>query len=326
MPSDLKEVFELADYIRHVGLDRFQRLVNPASIWERYVEVEAEVHLHFRRRSDGRASDTKPEDFCARLQRDPDVDLEAVDFPADLSDDLGWNVGHRRHNGHDDLVLVRVRERVENGQGVRTRLLPSLVRLESLDDCLMVGMNLAQSLLYPLSLPVGGSAADREAGASRGFLLRAVVKGELPSQVIERRPETMRNVPDEDSPSRPRFGGLDTAGDYPRFPLTDLEMYLGLKGDRVIGVSGVGFDFESLNVLTCPLDLLEAPVKDVSHGEENGATMPKKPQPLTRKGEKKQTTKEGLEIPVPKRREFFDALGKGLRKKPREEPPESGKP
>lgn len=50
--------------------------------------------------------------------------------------------------------------------------------------------------------------------------------------------------------------------------------------------------------------------------------MPRKKQPLTREGEPKQTTKEGLEIPVPKRDEFFRGLGKGAStKKPREERP-----
>jgi hypothetical protein len=43
--------------------------------------------------------------------------------------------------------------------------------------------------------------------------------------------------------------------------------------------------------------------------------MPRKKQPLTREGEPKQTTKEGLEIPVAKRDEFFRGLGRGASKK-----------
>ncbi len=36
--------------------------------------------------------------------------------------------------------------------------------------------------------------------------------------------------------------------------------------------------------------------------------MPKKPKPLTREGEPTQKTPTGLEIPVPKRQEFFKGL------------------
>jgi hypothetical protein len=50
--------------------------------------------------------------------------------------------------------------------------------------------------------------------------------------------------------------------------------------------------------------------------------MPRKKQPLTREGEPKQTTKEGLEIPIPERDEFFRGLERGAsRKKRREEKP-----
>jgi hypothetical protein len=50
--------------------------------------------------------------------------------------------------------------------------------------------------------------------------------------------------------------------------------------------------------------------------------MPPKKQPLTREGEPKQTTKGGLEIPVPKRDEFFRGLERGAsRKKSREGKP-----
>ena len=38
--------------------------------------------------------------------------------------------------------------------------------------------------------------------------------------------------------------------------------------------------------------------------------------PLVRPGEPKQKTRKGLEIPVPKRQEFFDPLDAATRKKP----------
>jgi len=38
--------------------------------------------------------------------------------------------------------------------------------------------------------------------------------------------------------------------------------------------------------------------------------MPPKQEPLTRKGEPSQRTRSGLEIPIPKRGEFFDGLSK----------------
>jgi hypothetical protein len=47
--------------------------------------------------------------------------------------------------------------------------------------------------------------------------------------------------------------------------------------------------------------------------------MPKQSDDLTRKGDKKQSTKKAdLQIPVPKRGRVMDALTKAVRKKPRE--------
>ena len=53
--------------------------------------------------------------------------------------------------------------------------------------------------------------------------------------------------------------------------------------------------------------------------------MPKKAQPLVRKGDRKQKTKNGLEIPVPKREDVFGGLDKASRtkKRPVVEPEES---
>jgi hypothetical protein len=42
--------------------------------------------------------------------------------------------------------------------------------------------------------------------------------------------------------------------------------------------------------------------------------MPKKPQPLVRKGDKKQKTKDGLEIPVPKRDDVFEGFRRAARR------------
>lgn len=52
--------------------------------------------------------------------------------------------------------------------------------------------------------------------------------------------------------------------------------------------------------------------------------MPKQSKDLTRKGDKKQTTKKAeLRIPVPERQSVLDALTKAVRKKPPESGPSS---
>jgi hypothetical protein len=53
--------------------------------------------------------------------------------------------------------------------------------------------------------------------------------------------------------------------------------------------------------------------------------MPPKQKPLTREGEPTQTTEQGLEIPVPERREVFDVLGKVVKKQRPSEQPRRGK-
>jgi hypothetical protein len=53
----------------------------------------------------------------------------------------------------------------------------------------------------------------------------------------------------------------------------------------------------------------------VAHNCENGDTMVNRcRRRLVREGEPSQTTDKGLEIPVPKRDEFFDALDKASKK------------
>lgn len=55
--------------------------------------------------------------------------------------------------------------------------------------------------------------------------------------------------------------------------------------------------------------------------------MPKKNgrKPLTREGEPKQRTQEGLEIPVPKREEVMDLFNRAAKKRPPEKPSRSAK-
>ena len=50
--------------------------------------------------------------------------------------------------------------------------------------------------------------------------------------------------------------------------------------------------------------------------------MPKKRKPLTREGEPTQRTPGGLEIPIPKRGEFFEGLTRAARTRPDRERPD----
>lgn len=51
--------------------------------------------------------------------------------------------------------------------------------------------------------------------------------------------------------------------------------------------------------------------------------MPKQSDDLSREGEQSQKTDKGLEIPVPKRRSFFDNLRKSAKRPRTEKPPKT---
>jgi len=89
----------------------------------------------------------------------------------------------------DDPVFVGVAELVQIGESGNLWSCPSLVRLKRFHDGCGPNRNTAGDLFKPAPTVIG---VDREAGVSER--LRGVSKGKLPSQLIERRSHTIREI------------------------------------------------------------------------------------------------------------------------------------
>lgn len=105
-----------------------------------------------------------------------------------------------------DLMLVDVREPLEDGEGLGRCMGTSTVWLQRIDTCPMLVSDASQPLIAfgrspvflsgPVALPAG---ADRELVAALG--LPAVQKDELPDEMVEGRAAVMHKVPDQQAPS-----------------------------------------------------------------------------------------------------------------------------
>jgi hypothetical protein len=150
-------------------------------------------------------------------------------------------------------VLVEVREFMQNPERVRRRFLPSVVRLQALDDCLLVR---AQRVDLPESAASAGAQESRSVLEDREFnaawwetRLKFALR-ELPGQVVEGGAEVVKEVADDDrEPQRDLEWGA----------YADDDLVPDLRIDEGIAVSvkeGVRLSIEALQVLVRPRQLL----------------------------------------------------------------------
>ena len=111
--------------------------------------------------------------------------------------------------GHDqESVLVDVREFVKHPEGIGSKVLPSVIRLQALDDCLRSWMNSA-NLVEPVTFKHVGSGTehalrifvpeDRELTALYDIIGKraGIFEGKRVNQVVETSSEVVKNVADQ---------------------------------------------------------------------------------------------------------------------------------
>jgi len=130
-------------------------------------------------------------EFYVRLVGERENHLNAVFeiFSDDLADRMNVNNFKPKRVDRDDPVFVGVAELVQIGEGGNLWSCPSLVRLKRLDDVSGFDRNTAGDLLEAAPTVLG---VDREASVSER--LRGASKGKLPSQLIEGRSHTIREI------------------------------------------------------------------------------------------------------------------------------------
>jgi hypothetical protein len=239
------------DHDRRNGIvEAFERLYNPApvgwrSLFERYVEGDAEIHIHIRSRVSIFPDIFEAANLCATFKWPRGVLL-------DDSERKFW-LGDARHESPNIVeggakesemkvaMLVDVPEFVENGKRLFGRILPAVKRLQLLDDCAKVWPDSPEATRYlfprPFGPPIspgdaspGGVLSTRVSGVdgeadvpplaprltSPGDRVRRGVPvgdGELPNEVIERGAEIVDDISD-DSPQYLDRGFRFTVDEY----------------------------------------------------------------------------------------------------------------
>lgn len=227
---------------------------------ERYVEGKLSVHVHVRCFRPG----NKAIEFCAIHERTDQ--LGTAEGKVAYVDTLpGGKAQTSAAQGAPDdikhLVFVPIVERVEDLEGMRGEVIPSLVRLKPL-DCFHC--RLARSLYFSpargfvfISLP-----EDRELGSSGSCLGRsAAVNYQLPSQVIKRGPQIVRQVPYDGAQAKRRIFRDPNLRDL----LSCIRVGFSDNAIRVEIKELPNCHLELTEVLLGPFDLCPAPVEMERH-------------------------------------------------------------
>lgn len=202
------------DVVAHLDKHLFDpEPIERRALLEGYVESAFEVHIHCGIR--GVLNHDAACEFCAVFKEAGGLNVDQLE-PGILPVLKPKATSPECLPGESEfVVLVPVGEAAEDGQWVTLRTLPSLVRLQPLDECNVVWAHTGDLSVEPVT---GASASvfelariarfrrdkgvfvkDGELGAIGGFPVTPHLD-QLPSDVVERRPPIVSNVPDDRTP------------------------------------------------------------------------------------------------------------------------------
>ncbi len=167
--------------------------IGDRSIVERYCELGLELHAHF---FNVRNAAGINDDLCAvaqYLRRDGTTD----NLPVPVDHDNVLIVSSNGRQG-ERSVFINVRELVQDPQRMEMGIqLPTLVRLQTLNDCLRLNGYATESIFLDMTGEPCGRVADGEHVFFDGGLV--VGEHQLPHDVIECRPKVMQTFSDDDA-------------------------------------------------------------------------------------------------------------------------------
>jgi hypothetical protein len=264
---------DLLDGLSHLPESWHERLSgdgtwDPRTLAERYAEAEVAIHVHLRLKTAVVGLETDLRDYCIVFEQPAGLD-------ADLSvarDALGGDnlelcfVGDESDDG-DRSVLVGIGERVEDGEWMRVRVVPSVVRLRLVKNCDQV-LGDAPEHGGRLGLPVLPGAADRESALVVG------IERQFVGELIEGGPKTMNGVTGDYSPfdNGDRLENLE-----PKQVLRSLRIRLSVDPVETFALlfkEPLASLVERVQVLYRPIDLREDRHDVGRLGRHEGVTSP----------------------------------------------------
>lgn len=164
---------------------------------ESYANGEVGLHIHLGLRLGVGVSVARLSDHCALFQSASGMSAKLQRSPiweALRTRNLDLDASPRQSHGGDRLVLVEVPQRIQDGERVFVRFVPSVVRLRPVEYCGVGGWDRP---IHPRRVndPLALGAADREARPTVG---RSGPKSG--DELVEGRPEAVNGVSDDDAP------------------------------------------------------------------------------------------------------------------------------
>jgi hypothetical protein len=239
------------NFVHDVIPDRGQDLKNIRPLghrsFERYAELEIELHIHFS--AWVVAESTETEQFCATYHRSR-LPLRS-DSEASVTADVGSFEREKRQVGQ--AVLVDIREFVKNPQGVTGGVIwPSIVWLQPLDFCLCAIRDVPDSpLATPKALAILGHRELHLPSDVLGKRMSLFSNSKRINEAVEGGTEVVQTLADDETKlDRWRVKGVD-----PESVLASLRVEFDVDAIRIASQPPLDFDFQAFNVLECPMQL-----------------------------------------------------------------------
>jgi hypothetical protein len=168
--------------------------VHNRGILERYQQSSLEIHFHFFRLFNEGSMNS---DACATAYFRRRLDSGKL-APGRLVDNCKVSIGSVNGGKRKHPVLINIHELVNDPQGMVVGVrIPTVIRLQSLNDCLRIKRYPAESVSHELSLESFESEADGKLiGSGR---LPVVSENQLIDDVVKGGTKVVQTFPDEDA-------------------------------------------------------------------------------------------------------------------------------
>jgi hypothetical protein len=248
-------------YVIHHGLS-----INPFNrrILERYLESTPELHVHFIKIGFGLES--KSEHQCAVAKSLVSPLSCTVNTASNIAGGETW-IDEFDRGQSKRPVLIDVHQLVQSPEGmVEPILIPSAVRLQSLDDCLGLNGHTAESISSKLSIKPVHTLANRELVVSGRSPV--VTENQLIDDMVKRRPDIMQAVTNDTAKTQIGVGERCDEGIERIF----IGVFLDNNGAVILMPSDLGTYRCEMHF--CPDDFFTDSIEGMIHDKERNSKDP----------------------------------------------------
>lgn len=226
------------------------------SLAEQYLSFELELHIHMI----ARRGDSEPSYHCSvfHIEKGPFWRRVDANDPGFLlaGVDIDSAIDHVDLSGVDDTVLVSVRDFSQQGEWFTVRFVPSVVRLQGIDDC---DLGFGESLREAAEVGSGVSRPFGDYGKGSSTIVPDVGARKLGNGNIKGRAQIVRGLSQQNTEVEELVGGqVQAVRTPPRLAINILDERVSVRFDENSAslVQGVELLTRSLNFQPRPPEAL----------------------------------------------------------------------